>query len=435
MGYGTNNASGLDLWSWGRLMGFNPWHLAQLADPSSTGGLRLASDCNTLVYERAAVNAQRVGRVEIRQAIETAEQRIRQYRGIWPSPRFIEAEYQYPQLANRNVARLYDIGSDGRWLSITLDDGDLQAIGPAIETGAATESVTYSDEDGDGYSETATISATVPSGTLAHEIVIRFLAADCGPVRPRPHIPPRSVSISGTTATITLDSWTLARPVLTAAWAIYSGTSGMLNATVLPPAAGSPYAAEVEVLRLRADPTGTTEATAAALLIYESRPCPFAWGWGWGENAGSDPSATRTVIARAGLRDARAGIVSIGGAVYNADAGVWSGGCCDFRCSPPDRVILRYQAGTALNGLAMAEPWATTVARLAAATLTADICACKTAHRELAEWQFDLSRTAGTSDAYAPPADLTNPLGSRRGHIDAWRQIVRSQRLRALIAG
>lgn len=443
MGYGVNNDSGLDLFTWGRLMGFNPWHLAQVGDPSSTGGLAVVSQCSTLVYERAANNAQRVGRSEIRRAIEDAEQQVYQYRHAWPAPRFRAQTFQYPTLGDRRLDRLIDAGSDGRWLSITLDEGEVQALGPETEAGATTTALTFTDEDGDGYFETATCTAALPAGTAADEVVVRFLAADCGPITPRPNIAPRAVTVAANgTATITLDTWALVRPEVTSGWAIYNGTSGLLNATVLPPNPASPFAASVEAVRVYANDAGTTEATAAALLIYETRPCPWAWASCCGPDASnphaSDPGATATVIARAGIRDARAGVISVGEAVYNAADGVWVSDCCDadlWRCYPPDRVVLRYQAGTALDGVGMRADLAAVVARLAAANLTATICGCDTANRELYHWQFDTSRSSGTNETFALLNRAQNPLGPRRGALYAWGYLTDQQRLRAISAG
>lgn len=440
MGYGVDNLSGLDLNAWYRLMGFNPWHGNQLADATAGGGLAVVSQCSTLVYERAANNAQRVGRAEIRRAIEDAERQIFQYRHTWPSPRYTERVFPYPQLADGRIGRLADVGSDGRWLPIVLDEGEVQALGPRTESGAMTAALTYSDEDGDGYFETATLQAALPAGTLDSEVVVRFLASDCGPVSPAPNICPRAVSVAADgTADIVIDSWALVRPTLTSGWAVYNGTSGALNARLIadPLPVDAPVAASVEVLRERANPAGTTEATAAALLVYETRPCPWAWGWGCNETGSSDPSATRTVIARAGIRDARAGVVHVGAAVYDAATGTWSStGSVDWcRCYPPDRVVLRYQAGTPRVGTALRPDLAAVVARLAAANLTADICGCSASNRELYHWQFDMSRASGTNETFAALGLMQNPLGPRRGAMYAWGYLTDQQRLQAINAG
>jgi hypothetical protein len=99
---------------------------------------------------------------------------------------------------------------------------------------------------------------------------------------------------------------------------------------------------------------------------------------------------------------------------------------------------VRYLAGSPLaSDGQMQEPFRTVVARLAAAELARPICGCDEASRELYRWQFDLARTSGAGDeAYGAISanDLDNPLGTRRGHVFAWRFIRQRQQLRGFLA-
>ena len=419
--------TGLSLNRWFEIMGFSPWASFQLTNRL----IPITSECNTLITEYSWQNADRAGRASIRQAIARAEALVRQYALFSPTPQFQEVTLPYPQLGDTRFQRLRDIGSDGRWLSVALPEGQIQALGVPADSAPDTQALAYSDEDGDGLYETATCVATVPSGTTADQVVVRFLASDCGPVTPQPEIAPRSVSVSGMSATIVLDTWTLVRPVRTAG-AVQIG---------LDPGNGAPPAADVcapsvEVLRRRCDPSGTTVDTAMATLIWETRPWPSWWGgccMVGGDS--SDPAATATAVARAVIRNARAGIVAFGEAAYDATTGEWRAVCDWSRCRPPDRVTIRYQAGLPLDGIRMRENWAIVVARLAAAELARPICACTSANKELYEWQTDLSRTGATNDLFAAPEDMTNPLGSRRGQIYAWRHLQREQLTRGIYAG
>jgi hypothetical protein len=418
--------SGLSLNEFVSEFGFHPWHFFQLADSTL---VPVNSKCNTVVYQRAYLNADRQGRHDVALAIESAEQQIHRYAGFWPSPRFVEHTLQYPRLGDTRMARLWDVEGQGRWVSLTLPDAYIQAAGPALESAAVSAALTFTDEDGDGLYETATATGiTVPANTDADEVVARFLTADCGPVTPQPEIQPRSISISGTTATLVFDTWTLVRPIATSGF-----NQTPLNPTVLPPTAGTPFAASVEVLTRRPNVSGTTTDTAMAVLVWETRPAP-AWLPWCCDGAAGDPAATRQAIARVTLRDARAGIVALGEAVYDADSGTWHA-ACDWRCAPPDRVIIRYQAGVPLVDGRMAPEWRTAVARLAAAELTRPICACDGANKAIYDWQKDLSQTGATNDLYAAPDNISNPFGTRRGHVWAWNQIYRVQRLEGIYAG
>lgn len=410
--------SGLSLTAWLDIMGFNPWHAHQLVNNTL---LPITAKCDTTTYEKAWMWADRAGRSDIRQAIEAAEQRLFQYQHVWPSPRFREVTVPFWRGATDRY---------GRWASSILGEGYIQAVGYEHSETPVSAALTFADLDSDTLFETATCTATVPTGTTPEEVAVQFLAADCGPVTPQPQIAPRAVSVSGTTATITFDSWTLVKPIKTSSPVVQT-----FDPLVLPPTAGTAYAASVEVYRHWCDPTGTTDDTAQAVLIWETAPWP---SWACCSPVGGDdrdPAATATALARVVIRDGPAGIVALGEAAYDATLGEWVHPCDWARCRAPDRVTLRYQAGIPLDGLQMAEPYRTVVARLAAAELARPICACAPANKELYEWQKDLSQTGATDDLYQAPDDATNPLGSRRGHLQAWRHIKQQVRTIGILAG
>jgi hypothetical protein len=404
---------------WYNFMGVHPWHGMQL----SNALIPLNSKCSALVYEYAWQNADRAGRNEIRQAIEEAERLFHQYSRVWPSPRFVEVTLPYPPLGDTRYTRFFDVGGQGRWLNVQVPDAELIALGPAVESDNATEALTYTDEDGDGLFETATAIATVTSGTTASEVVARFLAADCGPVTP-PEITPRSVEVSGVNATLVFNTWDLVRPVR------YQGAaSGTLDPGNGVAPAATVCAPSIEVFRRRADPTGTTIDTAMAVLEWETTPYPW-WAWCCTPTAGDaeDPAAVAQAIARCVIRDAHNGIIAFGEAAYDSDTQEWQA-VCDWRqCRAPDRITLRYQAG-GMDG------WQRTLAGLAAATVNRGVCACDGANHAIYDWQKDLSQTGATNDLYQAPDDFSNPLGSRRGQIAAWRFLSQQQRLVGLYGG
>jgi hypothetical protein len=74
-------------------------------------------------------------------------------------------------------------------------------------------------------------------------------------------------------------------------------------------------------------------------------------------------------------------------------------------------------------------------AQLAAAELDRGVCACDGANHAIYDAQKDLSQIGATNDLYQAPDDFSNPLGSRRGQILAWRHLSQQQRLVGLYAG
>ncbi len=132
-------------------------------------------------------------------------------------------------------------------------------------------------------------------------------------------------------------------------------------------------------------------------------------------------------IARCAIRDAHNGIVAFGEASYDAVTQQWAS-VCDWRlCRAPDRVTIRYQAGGDRDDRVFA--------RLAAAGLDRGVCACDGANHAIYDAQKDLSQTGATDDLYQAPDDFSNPLGSRRGQIAAWRHFSQQQRLVGIYGG
>lgn len=428
----------LSLESWRQVFHFHPWWFWGIADSSSlsTSG----NGCSPLVRQYAWQNSDAASRVEIARAIETAEQRLFDELDYWPAPTYVTDTVPYPW------------GSDGwgRWPNVQLSAQQVQAIGVETRSSIAlATAVTYADADGDGYMDTFTVGPVATSVTDPDEIALYVASADRfdGPdfdtsVSEHWRIAPVRVSLSGGNVTVKGPAWLLIKPVT------YEGLTN-IGANGLAPATTSTtpshYATTVDLYRRYTDASGTTTATAAGYLTWETRPCHGPWcscdscsTCTATSSLGSptDPSATATAIARIGLRDAEHGIVSLGQATYNTTTGIWAEDCC-ASCDPPDRVTITYLAGQPLDSRSQMDPyWQVVVARLAAAELARPICGCDDANRELYRWQFDLARSSGANDEMygaISPDDLNNPFGTRRGHVFAWRAVQARQPLRGFL--
>lgn len=425
--------------AWRRIIGYNPYHFWGLSNASTP----LTSACNTLVKEYAWQGADAVGRQEIRNAIETAKNRLHEFLGYRVGQQYVTKELIYPRPNDRRMQYAYSIDASGRWLSVNACEGYIQAMGAEaftdIDTGAA---VAYSDEFSDGITDTGTLTVNLAGVTSdADEIAIYFNSADRlnGEGRTeRWRIYPEEISISGNTATIKIRSWLLVRPV------VYQGYRQNAIDPDNTGAGANVFAQTLDVARRYTDPNGITTDTAQATLIWESPPYP-SWYCVGGvcnglayDDSIDDPAALASSIARAGIRDAKRGEVYAGKAVYDADtqsfhAINWGG------CRQPDRVVLRYLAGASIgeveSRLCYGGTWSQVVARLAAGELSRRICACDQANHELYRWQFDRSRTAGANDEQyqISQGDLDNPLGTSAGAIYAWKQVRNLQLMRGFI--
>lgn len=388
-----------------QIMGYNPWHFWGLAGASAP----VSSACNTLLHKWAWQDADAVGREEIRAAIATAEARLTMYLLFAPAPHMVTETLPWPQDLDHALWRAGRTGSDGRSLTLKLSEGEVRAVGREVLTVIGTPAVVLTDLDGDGLDETWTTSVATTE-TDPEKLVVAFSAADrldSQPLTADWFIAPVQITIAGGTATIRGRSWLLVRPLL------YEGFSP----APLDAETAATYVATVDVA------VRSIDQTAQATLTWETLPWPSWCSVDPLLSSSSDPAAVATATARVGIRDATTGLVTPGEALYNASTGVWIGTLSSWR--PPDRVTLTYRAGLSTVQGQMSPVWQTIVARLAAAELTRPICACAAANRELYVWQADLARTSPDEVVGAiSPADLSNPFGTRRGHIAAWKQVL-----------
>ena len=411
---------GLSLQGWFQQMMVHPWHGWQLAHPQL---VPVSANCSMVLYEHGWQNADRAGREDIRRSITRAEDLWLQYARYAPKTVYHEVTLPWPVVGDYRLTRFTSSDAKGHWLSSQLDEGYVQKLGYEHITTPDVVALSFADLDNDGLYETATCTATVPAGTTADELYITFTSADYVYPESDNSIPIRSATITNTTATIILNTTTLVRPIL------YTVASPkVLDPTILPPTANSPFASTVNVARRYCDDTGTTIDTCQAELIWETAPFPY-WAIPWTfNNTTKDPAALAYAIARGGVRDVRQGLVYCGEGVYNPTTG-WSGRVDFSECRPPDRVKFRYQAGINTPNLDIV------IARLAAGELARPIAACDTANRYLYNWQFDVSRTGASDERFQTPRNFDNPLGTRRGHIYAWNSIQESMILQGIIAG
>lgn len=421
----------LPLESWRRYFGYHPFHFWGLTNAL----MPLTSACNGLVRQYAWQHVDVVGRAEIAQAIEAAEQRLQDYLGYAPAPHYVVDTYPFPHYSNTSLWRSgIPQAADGRLIPIHLHEGQLQAMGIEAYSDVQNSAVVISDSDGDGVLDLFTVMAGT-SATDPKTVGVYVRPVD----RPDDsdkiaeedwRIQPVRVTLAGGVATITGKAYLLVDPDL------YEGVPD--DQEGIDPNVLANYLNQVRVAVRSTDPDGIAVTTAQATLLWETMPCE---GW-WGccdytptltySTHVHDPAAVGMAVARVGVRDAKLGLVLPAQAVYDAVSGRWRavewGG---FR--EPDRVALRYLAGYPLGSDGnMDRKWRVIVARMAAAELARPICACDKANQELYHWQFDISRAAGANDEQysISPADLDNPFGTRRGHVWAWKQ-VRNLRLAA----
>lgn len=402
----------LSLENWRRIISYHPWHFWQLADNDI---IPVTSNCNSIVRQYAWQNADAGGRSDVLEAIEHAESSLAELLTFWPMPRYAKKTLQFPQFYDRGVWRISHADGDGRWLDVNLpSEGFIDSLGPVDLDLLGSQAVTFSDDDEDGLKENFATAAIATSETDPDNIAVYFSTADrLDDVLDNWRILPVEVTISAGSVIVTGKKWQIVRKIL------YEGAG---KVAIAPTVVGN-FAVTLDIYVRKTNVTGITNDEAQSLLIWETSPYP-----NWAvccsngvDDSSTDPAAEAIGIARAGIRNSEMGIVNLGRAAYNADTGVWSAINWGI-CRPPDRATVRYYAGYPLQNGDMAKKMQIAVARLAAAELPHKICACDQSNRELHRWQFDLSRSNLPEEyAFFSANDLENPLGTRRGHVYAWK--------------
>jgi len=426
----------ISLERWRQIMGFNPYHFWGQANTI----VPVTSNCNTIVREFSWQNADAVGREDIREAIRAAGHRLKEYLGYRIGTYYVEKVVPYPRPVQVGLQYGAAIDAMGRTLAVNVGEGYLQAVGVRARTLLGSPSVVYSDANGDGVNDTATITQAT-TVTDVSEIAVYFVAADrldSEAVGEKWRIEPAKVTITAGVATIICPSWIMARPVK---------LQGVVTEAIDPAdttLATNNFAQTVEVYRLFTDPDGITTDTSQAVLLWESDPPLWCSSISDSsvvfDTARHDPAAVGLAIGRASIRNKRLGEIAPAMVVYNATqekftAVNWN------EYKQPKSVILRYLAGAERreveSQITYGGNWDTIVARLAAAELSRGICACDGANQPIYRWQFDRSRAAGANDEQyrISERDLNNPWGTSAGAIYAWKQVENLMITRAFSVG
>lgn len=432
---------------------YHPWHFWGVAGGSGPASVTRAStsqnNCRPVLRQYSWQTQNAVAREEIAQALWDAEQLVKSQLDYPIGPEFIESEMDIPRYFDPLMIGPISVGSDGRWQAIQLPHGRIQAVGveaitllstPVIDppfpftpgTLNALGTIAYYDRDGDGLVDQAQIRFT-DSATPLDQFAVYVPAGtgdgtngrfDFTDLAERWRIFPVQASRSGTTVTLLAPAWLFIRPVL------YEGVpSSVIALNGLDPTVSTNYLQSVDVCTRVCDPNGTSVATAQAELIWEASP----WPWCACPSGGSDPAGTASAIGRVGIRSAEVGIVSAVESVYDSTAGTWAAADCGtwWNCRPPDRVIVRYMAGSHLVRGQVAPPWDRLIVGMAAAMLGRQLPGCMDYNSLITRWQTDPTRAGGGETFQAQPR-ANNPWGTRFGQIEAWAQTQRDRLLRGV---
>lgn len=416
------------------IMGINPAH----ANGAANGTVMPYTDCCTDIWFQWDYQfSSRVGREALAEAIAGAERDLAEVLGYWPAPVWVSEEVQnYPRHHRPDVdnASMRDVR--GHYIGVRTRWG--QVIAPGVRAVSLVGTVTtaggtlaYSDADGDGVIDTATVSIAT-SLTDARNVKVYFQGQAGDPIweiRPA-----RSKAIAAGTFTATFWAWQFIDPDL---WEALPTTAEPVaidwNLSSVP--------GTYDNLVINADVYEEyTDTTAVSAELY--------WDQGITRTffctvCGGSGCTACTLTKQDGclhVRDAVAGIVVPQIASYDAAEEAWTPGC-PAECRDPDFVKLWYYTGMIderyLNSQStdpLSQYWAQTIAWLATARLERPFCNCDRVQDMVKHFQADMALVGGPTSYNATLEQLNCPWGTRRGAIIAWQRVSKLVPKRARVA-
>lgn len=376
--------------------------------------------CTTTIYQWNWASPAMAGREEYAQAIKMAENQITKYIGYYPAPTYTVNEQQ---LTVKPQDPTMVAGMGGWWgrysgqainvrglpKSVTLNHAKFIAGGRKAKTLIqANAPVNYTDEDGDGYDETATILVSTDITDLC-EIHIYDPGkggADSWEIRPATVT---AGPLDGQVTVVTRRE----QCVDPALWeAINAGAVGPIPADV-----DANFITEVDVYRVYLDPS------VPVIFHWQNIGCVYCGGSGCSQ-------CTDTVQEGClNARDNRLGIVSYAPGTWDAETGSFTPtGYPAWR--EPDKMQLWYLSGFENEEAdcprnTLSAWWERVIAYLALANLQGDVCQC-TAFKTMYDWaQTDLAKNDGNSNISYNVGDavLKNPFGTLQGAVRAFQMI------------
>lgn len=413
----------LPLDTFAQIMGINPAHFSGGYTDTIMG---IIASCSAVWWQHAWQASDRVSREDLAIEIATAEREVAEVLGFWPAPHWIENEvHMFPRHHRRDVIdfglniRGYRKSVIAKWGKF-IEQGQraVELVGTPSDAGG---DMVFSDEDGDGFDETVTLTVNLTTVYDSCQYKVYFANRDGArqwEIRPR-----RSVDITAGVLTITLWAWQVIDPDQ---WEALPNKDEGVNAINLTE---DVYVTSVDVYREYNDPTALS-----ARFFWEPEleritvlGCPNC-----GSTTGSScPTCSLTYQdGCAFVRDVHRGIVVPTPATYDDSDARWEEDTFTI-CREPDQVKINYYAGDIDDRYLSGETcdpmplyWAQAVTWLAATRVERPFCMCSNVQAMQARLRVDLAQANPDGPNYfLPLEEARNPFGTRRGEVMAWKRL------------
>lgn len=408
----------LSLHQFAKILGINPAHFWQATTNSFNPTVMPVDQCGSLYHQYPWQDADKVSRYDIAQEIARSEKDLAIALGYWPGPAWTSQEtYDYPMYHRRDM---FDSGLDSRLMikKITLKRGKVIATGKRAVSLIGSPNTTlgnlaYSDEDGDGFIETAVVSISTTITDIRDLHVYHYGQSGYPEWEIRPA---RNAYISGGVAYFIFDAYQFINPDL------YEQPSLANEERVVLIDDASNYVDVVDVYYEYADPTDESVE-----FYWENEAV------GCGVCGGTGCSACGNVTQDGCLRihDADESIVTPVPASYDVTNGwteqAWNG------AREPDRMEVWYRSGLLSeeylarrthNPLSL--EMARIIAHLTVARLERPLCGCSNLQNLSEYLRKNMTSNEGVGGMFFTSVDVVNnPFGTRVGEVEAWRYVTK----------
>jgi len=366
----------------------------------------LRGNCDVLVPRHGWQKVDVISREEILDAIKLAEDEISEYMGFNLAPGFVENElHPYPKPYEPLAVGQYGIGTNNLELSVPAGSGDVLEAGTRKVTLIGTAStggggLEYTDEDGDGFLDTAKITITTTETDICKlKVYHTGMSGDqAWEIRGE-----RRKYISSGSAVFEFDVWILIDPDRDTRYPTPDGYRALdYNDT-------NNLVTSVDIY------FETVDNTAASVRFF------------WENRSGGDSSSLVSQDGVLVVRDSASGEVIPRAATYDSDSGIWV--ATNWVVGrDPDQVRISYYAGSVsrefLRGVScdpLSDLYAKAVAYMATARLPRSICSCDNTVEWFDSMRIDMALSTSSASYNVTIRDLDNPFGTRLGEIKAFR--------------
>ncbi len=398
----------LSIYRYARIMGITPLHFAGASTPGLSPQVMPIEGCGGFWAKYDWQIHDQVSKMQLAEAIYQAEYEISQALGYWPAPKWTSEETQiYPGPFARAYGGIgLDVASKPK--SLRTNYGYIISGGRRAITLVGVAAPVYTDEDSDGYFETATI--TIATALTNIQEIKLYYTGHNGELEWEIR-PIRSKRISGGNAIFIVDAWELIKPDLYEVFPTQDGFDAIDITTV------GNYETAVDVYQ-----EYNTTALASSQFIWENDLIGICATCG---GTGCEDCTPATQDGCLTIRKYEAGIVTPFPAEYDGGwtATTWT------ECREPENVKLWYYSGLVANDYVqnrsydpLSLEFAKAIAWLATARLDRPLCGCGNLEAITKELQTDVTLRETKGNAYfITPDGMTSPFGTKIGEIKAWR--------------